>query len=188
MEKSNNKLVILLLGIIIVILAVLCVLFATGTIAFNFNDKDNNEINNDKNQIINSANDTNTNKFIGVYSYKGELYDSEVNATENHNIDSNAWTDGKMAYEELKLGENGIAEATAGNVRAGGYNARGKWYISNNELIIINENCKAVSIDNEAIYPNCSPIWTYMYKNENGKIILSSNNNTMTKVDLNKIN
>ena len=50
MEKqNNNKGVIALLIVIIVILLVLCALFATGTINFNLNDVNNNEINQDIN-------------------------------------------------------------------------------------------------------------------------------------------
>lgn len=41
MEKKNNSLVIILMGVIIVILAVLCVLFATDTISFKSNNDSN---------------------------------------------------------------------------------------------------------------------------------------------------
>ena len=40
MEKKNNNLVIILMGVIIVILAVLCVLFSTGTIKFSGKESD----------------------------------------------------------------------------------------------------------------------------------------------------
>ena len=80
------------------------------------------------------------------------------------------------------------AEASAGNVRAGGYSAKGKWYISNNELIIVNEQCKAVAMNDEVVYPNCHEMWTYKLKEENGTVVLTSNNNSMTTVTLSKVN
>lgn len=50
MEKKNNSLVIILMGVIIVILAVLCILFATGTINLKNNDINiNNSIKGDNN-------------------------------------------------------------------------------------------------------------------------------------------
>ena len=56
MEKKNNGLVIILMGIIIVILIALCILFATNTITFNHkeikneieNQKNTNELNNEE--------------------------------------------------------------------------------------------------------------------------------------------
>ena len=44
MEKKNNKIIIILMGVIIGVLLVLCVLFATDTITFN---KKNNTISNE---------------------------------------------------------------------------------------------------------------------------------------------
>ena len=55
MEKKNNSLVIILMGIIIIILAVLCVLFATDTI----NLKSNESSNEANNQEVESQNDIN---------------------------------------------------------------------------------------------------------------------------------
>ena len=43
-------------------------------------------------------------------------------------------------------------------------------------------------MNEEVVYPNCKPIWTYTYKIENKKLILISNNNIMIKVTLNKVN
>ncbi len=43
MESNNNKLIVILMGIIIVILGALCVLFATGTISFNSKDSNSKE-------------------------------------------------------------------------------------------------------------------------------------------------
>ena len=94
----------------------------------------------------------------------------------------------ELIYEEVKLNSSGYAEARGGNVCAGGYSAKGKWYISNNELIIINEECQPVIIDGKIEYPNCTPIWTYTYEIDNEKVILKSGNNSMEAVILNKVN
>lgn len=56
MEKKNNSLVIILMGVIIVILAVLCILFATDTISFNINKSNSNEGNNQVKEEENSNN------------------------------------------------------------------------------------------------------------------------------------
>lgn len=53
--ENNNKGVFALLIVIIVILATLCVLFATGTISFNSNKKNDNEINNNVNDKVDDS-------------------------------------------------------------------------------------------------------------------------------------
>ena len=184
-NQKNNKVVILLLIVIIVILSALCVLFATGTISLKSNGVDNNDSEqNITENDIDKTDDNIINKLTGSYTYKGEYVDKD----ENYNVGDDALKTGKTAYEKLKLNESGYAEASAGNVRAGGYSAKGKWYISNNELIIVNEQCKAVVMNDEVVYPNCHAIWTYALKEENGTIVLISNNNSMTTVTLNKVN
>lgn len=191
-NQKSNKGIISVLVIVIFILLVLCFLFATGTINFKSNDVnvDNNlsEQNNLNNDTINKVDSNIIDQFIGIYTYEGEYVEREENAAGNYDIEDDAWKTGKMAKEELKLYDTGVAEASAGNVRSGGYSAKGKWYISDKELIIINENCKATVIDNEAVYPNCQPIWTYTYKIENETITFSSSNNSMATVVLNKNN
>lgn len=209
-NQKSNKGIISVLVIVIVILLVLCFLFATDTINFEsnkinvdnnlseqnnlnngtINEADNNdsEQKNSNNETLNKVDSNMIDQFIGIYTYKGEYVEREENAAGNYDIEDDAWNTGKMAKEELKLYDNGVAEASAGNVRASGYIVKGKWYISDKELIIINENCKATVINNEAVYPNCQPIWTYTYKIENGTITFSSSNNSMATVILNKNN
>lgn len=181
MEQEKNKNgVNLLLIFIIVILAVLCVLFATGTINLKSETAEHNFQQTEiltKNLI---------DKFIGSYSYKGEYVDKEGNADGSSTVADDALTSGKMATEKLVLNSSGLAEASAGNVRAGGYSAKGKWYISNNELIINNENCTATVIDGKVEYPNCHPVWTYTYKIEDNKVVIISNNNSVATVTLEK--
>lgn len=127
-------------------------------------------------------------KFIGTYTYEGEYVEKEKNAGGETKYEEDSWASGKMASEKLVLNEDGSASASAGNVRAGSYSAEGKWYISNNELIIINNKCEATIIGDEVEYPNCQPIWSYPYEITNDNIIISSGNNSMVKVILNKVN
>lgn len=187
-SQKNNRGIIILLTVIIVILLILCVLFATETISFKSNKVDNDPKQNISNNNCDKTGDNIINKLIGSYTYKGEYVDEEMNKPGEDFTDNDAFTSGKMTYEELKLDDSGYAEASAGNVRASGYNAKGKWYVSNNELIIVNEQCQAVVINNEVAYPNCNPIWTYTLKEENGTLVLTSNNNSMTTITLNKVN
>lgn len=56
MERKNNNLVLILMGVIIVILVVLCVLFATGT----FSLKDNNSNNKVNSQEVGSESEINS--------------------------------------------------------------------------------------------------------------------------------
>ena len=179
MENQNIKGLVASLIVIITLLFILCLLFATGAISFKSNKVDINET--DQNIIDNESDQNIIDKLVGTYEYKGEYVDNDENI-------GNEFTVEQTTYDKLKLNSSGYAEASAGNVRAGGYSAKGKWYVSNNELIIVNEQCKAVVINNEVVYPNCHPTWTYNYKFENEKLILTSNNNSMTTVNLNKVN
>ena len=66
MENKNNKIIIVIMGVIIIILAILCILFATNTITFNTkvnsNTKENlNNKSNNNNDNINSTNENNNN-------------------------------------------------------------------------------------------------------------------------------
>ena len=128
------------------------------------------------------------NNLIGTYTYEGEYVEKEKNACGETKYEEDPWASGKMASEKLVLNEDGTASASAGNVRAGGYSAEGKWYISNNELIIINNKCEATIIGDKVEYPNCQPIWSYPYEITDNNIVITSGNNTMDKVILNKVN
>ena len=127
-------------------------------------------------------------KFIGTYTYEGEYVEKEKNASGETKYEEDPWASGKMTSEKLVFNEDGSASASAGNVRAGSYSAKGKWYISNNELIIINNKCEATIIGDKVEYPNCQPIWSYPYEITDDNIVISSGNNTMDKVILNKVN
>lgn len=154
------------------------------------NNKANDNIKSDDNKTDCKLDTSLVSKFIGTYTYEGEYVEKEKNASGETKYEEDPWASGKMASEKLVLNEDGSASASAGNVRAGGYSAEGKWYISNNELIIINDKCKAyeISNDGEIVYGNCNPIWSYPYEITNDTIIISSGNNSMVKVILNKVN
>lgn len=180
-DKYNNKGVITLLVVLVMVLSVFCILFVTGTISFNLNKANDDNVNNDG---IDSEIDTNCSdiidQIVGTYEYKGEYVDNDANIGDD-------FTEEQTTYDKLTLNSSGDALASAGNVRGGGYSAEGKWYISNDELIVVNNQCKATVIDGEVEYPNCDPMWIYTYKIENGKIVLTSNNNSMITVNLNKV-
>ena len=152
------------------------------------NNKVNDNIKPDDNKTECKLDTSLVSKFIGTYTYEGEYVEKYKNASGEElskykNLPSNA-----TVYEKLVLNEDGSASASAGNVRAGGYEAEGKWYISNNELIIINNKCEATIIGDKVEYPNCQPIWSYPYEITDDNIVITSGNNTMDKVILNKVN
>lgn len=177
---NNKVLKIVLVVLIIIVFALSGFAFYEKTLK-----KDNNvDDNKTECKLVTSL----VSKFIGTYTYEGEYVEKYKNASgeelsKYENLPSNA-----TVYEKLILNEDGSASASAGNVRAGGYSAEGKWYISNNELIIINNKCEATIIGDKVEYPNCQPIWSYPYEITNDNIIISSRNNSMVKVILNKVN
>lgn len=77
MEKKNNNLVIILMGVIIVILAVLCILFATDTITLNTKD---NEVSNSNNTITedNNKNDEQPQEKKDYSRYIGSWHNDET--------------------------------------------------------------------------------------------------------------
>ena len=152
------------------------------------NNKVNDNITPDDNKTDCKLDTSLVSKFIGTYTYEGEYVEKEKNASGETKYEEDPWASGKMASEKLVLNEDGSASASAGNVRAGGYSAEGKWYISNNELIIINNKCEATIIGDKVEYPNCQPIWSYPFEITDDNIVISSGNNTMDKVILNKVN
>lgn len=177
---NNKVLKIVLVVLIIIVFALSGFAFYEKTLK-----KDNNV---DDNKTECKLATSLVSKFIGTYTYEGEYVEKYKNASgeelsKYENLPSNA-----TVYEKLILNEDGSASASAGNVRAGGYSAEGKWYISNNELIIINDKCEATIIGDKVEYPNCQPIWSYPYEITNDNIIISSRNNSMVKVILNKVN
>ena len=190
----NNK----VLKIVLIVLIIMVLALSGFIVCEKFLNKNNNVIDNNNKVNDNIKPDDNktdckldtslVSKFIGTYTYEGEYVEKEKNASgeelsKYENLPSNA-----TAYEKLILNEDGSASASAGNLRAGSYSAKGKWYISNNELIIINNKCEATIIGDKVEYPNCQPIWSYPYEITDDNIVITSGNNTMDKVILNKVN
>ena len=181
-EKNNGKKILIgVLVVVIIVLASFCVFLLVVRKSL-LNDALSNN-NCPECQKCESSGIDLTN-FIGTYTYKGEYSDISINERDKIKIPDNAWESGKMAYETLKLESSGIAYASAGNNFASGYSVSGKWYISNEEIIVINDSCEPIIMGGEAIYPNCRPIWKYTYRVDNGAITIISNNNTVTTVNL----
>lgn len=179
----NNK------GLKIVLVVLIIIVFAlSGFVFYEKTLKKDNNVDDNKTEC--KLDTSLVSKFIGTYTYEGEYVEKEKNASGETKYEEDPWASGKMASEKLVLNEDGSASASAGNVRAGGYSAEGKWYISDNELIIINDKCKAyeISNDGEIVYGNCNPIWSYPFEITDNKIVISSGNNSMVKVILNKVN
>ena len=197
---NNKGLKIVLVVLIIMVLALGGFIVYEKVLNKNNNVIDNNNKVNDNKVNDNIKSDDNktdckldtslVSKFIGTYTYEGEYVEKEKNASGETKYEEDPWASGKMTSEKLVLNEDGSASASAGNVRAGSYSAEGKWYISNNELIIINDKCKAyeISNDGEIVYGNCNPIWSYPFEITDNNIVISSRNNSMVKVILNKVN
>ena len=199
---NNKGLKIVLVVLIIMVLALGGFIVYEKTLKEDNNVIDNNNKVNDNKVNDNIKPDDNktdcklytslVSKFIGTYTYEGEYVEEYSKIYKNaggeelskyENLPSNA-----TAYEKLTLKEDGTASASAGNLRAGGYEAEGEWYISNNKLIIINDKCEAAIIGDKVEYPNCQPIWSYSYEIKNNDIVISSGNNSMDMFTLNKVN
>lgn len=190
---NNKGLKIVLVVLIIMVLALGGFIVYEKVLNKNNNVIDNNNKVNDNIKPDDNKTDCKldislVSKFIGTYTYEGEYVEKYKNASgeelsKYENLPSNA-----TAYEKLVLNEDGSASASAGNLRAGGYSTEGKWYISNNELIIINSKCEATIIGDKVEYPNCQPIWSYSFEITDDNIVISSGNNSMVKVILNKVN
>ena len=115
MEKKNNKIVIILMGVIIVILAVLCVLFATNIITFNHKEI-KNEIENQENTSTKENEDKDTKKVLNNIS----VIFSEEKECENGCQKKVSTTSGeKILYVsqfEVKLDDKVIYKAAEGPI------------------------------------------------------------------------
>ena len=171
---------------IVLVVLIIMVLALSGFIIYEKALKKDNNV--DDNKTDCKLDTSLVSKFIGTYTYEGEYVEKEKNASGETKYEEDPWASGKMTSEKLVLNEDGSASASAGNVRAGSYSAKGKWYISNNELIIINSKCEATIIGDKVEYPNCQPIWSYSFEITDNNIVISSRNNSMVKVILNKVN
>lgn len=161
MEKNNKGLITFLVGVIVV-LVVLCILFAMNVISFDKKDTDSKI----------------EEKLVGTYTYKGEYYDRERNASGEGFTETDAYALGKMTYEVLTLNADGSATMGAANARSSGSNGSGKWSVLENKILINNEECTDGG--------NCQKIWVYSYFESNEGIEIKSSNNNAAIVYLKK--
>ena len=161
MEKNNKGLITFLVGVIVV-LAVLCILFAMNVISFDKKDTDSKM----------------EEKLVGTYTYKGEYYDRERNASGEGFNETDAYALGKMTYEVLTLKADGSAIMSYSNARGSGSNGSGKWSVSGNKISINNEECTNGG--------NCQKVWEYSYFETNEGIQIKSSNNGVSTIQLKK--
>lgn len=161
MEKNNKGLITFLVGVIVV-LVVLCILFAMNVISFDKKDTDSKM----------------EEKLVGTYTYKGEYYDRERNASGEGFNETDAYALGKMTYEVLTLKADGSAIMSYSNARGSGSNGSGKWSVSGNKISINNEECTDGG--------NCQKVWEYSYFETNEGIQIKSSNNGVSTIQLKK--
>lgn len=161
MEKNNKGLITFLVGVIVV-LVVLCILFAMNVISFDKKDTDSKI----------------KEKLVGTYTYKGEYYDRERNASGEGFNETDAYALGKMTYEVLTLKADGSAIMSYSNARGSGSNGSGKWSVSGNKISINNEECTDGG--------NCQKVWEYSYFETNEGIQIKSSNNGVSTIQLKK--
>ena len=161
MEKNNKGLITFLVGVIVV-LVVLCILFAMNVISFDKKDTDSKM----------------EEKLVGTYTYKGEYYDRERNASGEGFTETDAYTLGKMTYEVLTLKADGSATMSFANARGSGSPGSGKWSVSGDKISINNEECTDGG--------NCQKVWEYSYFETNEGIQIKSSNNGVSTIQLKK--
>lgn len=161
MEKNNKGLITFLVGVIVV-LVVLCILFAMNVISFDKKDTDSKM----------------EEKLVGTYTYKGEYYDRERNASGEGFNETEAYALGKMTYEVLTLKADGSAIMGYSNARGSGSNGSGKWSVSGDKISINNEECTNNG--------NCQKVWEYSYFETNEGIQIKSSNNGVSTIQLKK--
>ena len=115
MEKKNNKIVIMLMGVIILILVVLCILFATNTITFNHKEI-KNEIENQENTSVKENEDKDTKEVLNNIS----VIFSEEKECENGCQKKISTTSGEktlyVSQSEVKLDDKVIYKAAEGPI------------------------------------------------------------------------
>lgn len=161
MEKNNKGLITFLVGVIVV-LVVLYILFAMNVISFDKKDTDSKI----------------EEKLVGTYTYKGEYYDRERNASGEGFTETDAYALGKMTYEVLTLNADGSAIMSYSNARGSGSNGSGKWSISGDKISVNNEKCTDGG--------NCQKVWEYSYFETNEGIQIKSSNNGVSTIQLKK--
>ena len=108
-------------------------------------------------------------KFAGTYKF-GEKVDPAF-------CDGSAKDYGEFLNLELK--SDGTYTYTAGMNCGGGWNAYGKYAISEDKIYLFNDNCKINLVDGECGYINCENIIELNYSIENNEIIIKSTNDKL---------
>ncbi len=189
MENKNNKIIIVIMGVIIIILAILCILFATNTITFNTkvnsNAKENlnNGSNNNNDNITNENNNNNTttnndtltncDEIIGNYEFE-EAIPSGADAG---GMVSAVWT-----YDLDIVNSNNECQAT---LEINGFQTMEKY----NLKIRKNDNKYSFIYDSDALEKDyhrykSEDVLFYMYNKENS--LYTSWNLLKPNVDSNK--
>ena len=111
MEKRNNNIVIILMGVIIIILAVLCVLFATNTITFNHKEI-KNEKENQENTSVKEDKEKVSNNISVIFSEEKECENGcqkKISTTSGEKILY-------VSQSEVKLGDKVVYKAAEGPI------------------------------------------------------------------------
>lgn len=189
MENKNNKIIIVIMGVIIIILAILCILFVTNTITFNTkvnsNAKENlNNVSNNNNDNItneNSNNNTTTNndtltncdEIIGNYEFEETI----PGGADAGGMVSAVWT-----YDLDIVNSNNECQAT---LEINGFQTMEKY----NLKIRKNDNKYSFIYDSDALEKDyhrykSEDVLFYMYNKENS--LYTSWNLLKPNIDSNK--
>ncbi|MBR3363222.1 MAG: hypothetical protein IKG40_04825 [Bacilli bacterium] len=177
-KKSTGK----TLAIIILVILLL------GTVGYIAYDKLLNENDNETN-IKNYQND--------IKSLKNEL-ETLKNEDLKTNVNPLSALVGKYAYSgnpktenecgvfaTLEIKSDGTGEYNGGVQCGSGEVAKGKLAMSADKIYLFNDNCKeAIVSGNECIYPNCTHIVIFDYKD--GKLTIAVQNDEQQRVELTK--
>lgn len=88
-------------------------------------------------------------------------------------------------FATLEIKADGTGEYNGGVQCGSGEVAKGKLAISDDKIYLLNDNCKeAIVSGNECIYPNCTHIVTFDYKN--GKLTIAVQSDEQQRVELTK--
>lgn len=159
---------------IIIIILVILLLALSGYIIY---DKTNNEnikeetTNNTVNSEINKPlNKEFLSKFSGKYSYEAIYNKDNICSTTN---------DYPKAKTNFELKEDGTYTYNFSIDCAGGTTSYGNYYIGNDKIYLIANDCPINEInENQISYPNCHPVYEINYSITNNKIELYSLNNS----------
>ena len=155
-NQKNNKGVIALLVIIIVILSALCVLFATGTISFNSNEVNDND-------VSENVNDNNENNDIDNDNYSENIRYYQYYITHDNNSNQPTYSS-----REIELNSDGSARWRFGGNASGGENYKGTYTEDSNTIILTLERemqNNTTCDDNNTVFP-CNTTLTLNKNND----------------------